>query len=90
MHCGLLMSTAEKEERHARLHDIVTTHTSHTWASMLVKMLLGAMDGQHMARQTPALSVQTMLERYTNAKKRLYFLDYDVCACVVVGNLRLH
>jgi hypothetical protein len=54
---------------------------------MLVKMLLSVMDGQHMARQTPALPVLTMLERYTKAKKRLFFLDYDVCACIVMLSL---
>ncbi|KAI0063941.1 trehalose 6-phosphate phosphatase [Artomyces pyxidatus] len=77
MHTGLLMSQAEKEQRHAALHAVVTTHTSHTWAMMLVKMLLGMMDSQNMARSTPVLPTDHMLSRYRCAPKRLFLLDYD-------------
>lgn len=49
---GLLMSPKEKAARQERLYKVVTTHTSHTWAAVLVKMLLGLMDGQGQACQT--------------------------------------
>ncbi|KAI0041612.1 glycosyltransferase family 20 protein [Auriscalpium vulgare] len=77
MHRGLLMSQPEKDERHSKLHTVVTTHTSHTWAMMLVKMLLGVMDSQNMARSTPVLPTDHMLQRYHSTGKRLFLLDYD-------------
>ena len=80
MNRGLLMSTAEKEQRHAKLHEVVTTQTSHTWAAMLVKMLLGVMGTSNMARQTPVFPTDNMFESYAKAKKRLFLCDYDVRA----------
>ncbi|KAH9164832.1 glycosyltransferase family 20 protein [Lactarius sanguifluus] len=78
MHRGLLMSQAEKETRHAKLYSVITTHTSQTWAMTLVKLLLGIVDSQGVARQTPALPTHRMLERYSLATKRLFLLDYDM------------
>ncbi|KAA1474504.1 glycosyltransferase family 20 protein [Dentipellis sp. KUC8613] len=74
---GLRMSDEEKLTRHKALYQVATTHTSHTWAAMLVKMLLNAMDSQNMARQTPVLPLERMVERYAAAKKRLFLCDYD-------------
>jgi len=73
------MSEAEKLERHRKLHKIVTTHTSHSWATVLVKMLLTQIDGQNTARQTPYIPRDVLEEKYQHAKKRLFLLDYDVC-----------
>ena len=73
------MSQAEKEERHAKLHNVVTTHTSHTWAAVLVKHLLSMMSVQNQARQTPYIPKEHLLGSYGTAKKRLFMLDYDVC-----------
>ena len=78
MHRGLTMSDEEKAQRHSALHDVVTTHTSQTWATSLVKMLLGQMGASNMARQTPVLPTEHMLSSYRSAKKRLFMLDYDV------------
>jgi trehalose 6-phosphate synthase/phosphatase len=75
---GLLMSDSEKLERHRKLHKIVTTHTSHTWAAILVKMLLSQIGGQNTARQTPYIPMDVLEEKYTNASKRLFLFDYDV------------
>jgi trehalose 6-phosphate synthase/phosphatase len=75
---GLLMSPKEKAGRQEKLYKVVTTHTSHTWASVLIKMLLGLMDGQGQARQTPYLLREDLRERYHAAKKRLFLFDYDV------------
>ena len=72
------MSDEEKAQRHAALHDVVTTHTSQTWATSLVKMLLGQIGTSNMARQTPVLPTEHMLTSYRSAKKRLFMLDYDV------------
>ncbi len=72
------MSQEEKASRHAQLYNVITTHTSHTWAMTLVNLLLGILDAQGVARQTPALPTHRMLEHYSQAKKRLFLLDYDV------------
>ncbi|KAG2132110.1 glycosyltransferase family 20-domain-containing protein [Suillus clintonianus] len=34
MNRGLVISEEEKASRHAALHKVVTTHTSHTWAAV--------------------------------------------------------
>lgn len=75
---GLLMSPSEKVERHAKLYKVVTTHTSHSWASILVKRLLGQLRRQGMARQTPYILKHQLEQLYTSAKKRLFLFDYDV------------
>ncbi|KAJ6615117.1 trehalose-6-phosphate phosphatase [Mycena sp. CBHHK59/15] len=74
---GLLMSEAEKVARHEMLYKVVTTHTSHTWAAVLVKMLLGQLGGNETARRTPYIPKETLESRYHAAKKRLFFFDYD-------------
>jgi len=72
------MSTAEKAKRHAGLYKIVTTHTSHHWAAVLVKMLLGQLSAEHAAHQTPYLDVAGMKKRFEGSEKRLMLFDYDV------------
>jgi trehalose 6-phosphate synthase/phosphatase len=84
MHRGLLMSQAEKDSRHAKLHNVITTHTSQTWAMTLVKFLLSIVDAQGVARQTPALPTHQMLESYSRSTKRLFLLDYDVSLTILI------
>ncbi|KAJ7712566.1 trehalose-6-phosphate phosphatase [Mycena metata] len=74
---GLIMSEPEKLSRHEELHRVVTTHTSHTWAAVLVKMLLSQMGGKESARATPYIPRDVLESRYHAAKKRLFFFDYD-------------
>ena len=78
MHKGLLMSESEKRERHQKLFKVVTTHTSHTWAAMLVKMLLGQVKSETQARVTPYIPKERLETAYRSAKKRLFLFDYDV------------
>lgn len=78
MNSGLLMSSASKAARHATLHKVVTTHTSHTWAALLVKMLLSQINVQTSARGTPYLPKELIRDRYERAGKRLFLFDYDV------------
>jgi len=78
MNTGLLMSSASKAARHAALHKVVTTHTSHTWAALLVKMLLSQINGQTTARGTPYLPRELLKDKYESAGKRLFLFDYDV------------
>ncbi|OJA12066.1 hypothetical protein AZE42_02193, partial [Rhizopogon vesiculosus] len=77
MNRGLLMSPQEKTARHAALHKVVTTHTSHTWAAVLVKMLLSQINAQNTARQTPYIPREKLKDVYEKAGKRLFLFDYD-------------
>ncbi|KAF8878174.1 hypothetical protein CPB84DRAFT_1817530 [Gymnopilus junonius] len=74
---GLVMDPAEKAARHAKLYKVVTTHTAHTWAAVLVKMLLGQLGLQGMARRTPYIPKDLLEGLYVKAKKRLFLFDYD-------------
>ncbi|KAF8499502.1 glycosyltransferase family 20 protein [Gautieria morchelliformis] len=74
---GLLMSEAEKQLRHAALHKVVTTHTSHHWAAVLVKMLLSQICTENTAHQTPYLDFTLLRNAYRSANKRLFLFDYD-------------
>ncbi|KAG5732360.1 Trehalose-phosphatase [Termitomyces sp. T112] len=78
---GLLMSSEEKARRQAKLYKVVTTHTSHTWGALLVKMLLGQVDGKGQARMTPYIPKEMLIGEYEKAGrgqgKRLFLLDYD-------------
>ncbi|PCH35002.1 glycosyltransferase family 20 protein [Wolfiporia cocos MD-104 SS10] len=77
MHRGLMMTDEEKLNRHQQLYKTVTTHTSHTWAAMLAKMLLAQIGGQNFARMTPPMPKDRLESQYVSAKKRLFLLDYD-------------
>lgn len=72
------MSEAEKASRHEPLYKVVTTHTSHTWAAVLVKMLLGQINKQNTARKTPFIVKEILEQHYRNTTKRLLLFDYDV------------
>ena len=71
------MSDEEKARRHAKLYKVVTTHTSHSWAAVLAKMLLSQMGLPGLARQTPYIPIDQLLGLYTKAKNRLFLFDYD-------------
>lgn len=72
------MSDSEKLARHDKLYKVVTTHTSHTWAAVLVKMLLGQINSANQARMTPYIPKEVLVNTYQTAKKRLFLFDYDV------------
>lgn len=72
------MSEGEKHLRHAALHKVVTTHTSHHWAAVLVKMLLSQICVENTAHQTPHLDMTMLRNAYNKARKRLLLFDYDV------------
>ncbi|SJK98408.1 related to trehalose-6-phosphate phosphatase [Armillaria ostoyae] len=74
---GLLMGEAEKLLRHVKLHKVVTTHTSHTWAAVLVKMMLSQMNSTNTAKMTPYIPKEILQSKYRMAKKRLFLFDYD-------------
>ncbi|KAH7909154.1 trehalose 6-phosphate phosphatase [Hygrophoropsis aurantiaca] len=77
MNRGLVMPRSEKLSRHQKLHKVVTTHTSHTWAAVLVKMLLGQINGRNTARRTPFIPKEHLKASYDKAAKRLFLFDYD-------------
>lgn len=73
------MPEPEKLALHAKLYKSVTTHTSHTWAAMLVRMLLAQIGTEHTAHSTPFLEKDKLIQAYKKAKQRLFLFDYDVC-----------
>lgn len=72
------MSEEEKTARHDKLHRTVTTHTSHTWAAVLVKMLLEQINHRATAKATARLDNKVVSKSYAAAHKRLFCYDYDV------------
>lgn len=72
------MTAEDKEVRQSALYKIVTTYTSYSWASMLVKKLLQQVGAENTAHNTPVLDRPAMTSMYENAKKRLMLFDYDV------------
>lgn len=90
MHKGLLMSPTEKVKRHDALYKVVNTHTSHSWAALLIRQLLGTIHGPNQARKTPYIPRETLEGKYEKARKRLFFFDYDVSwvsffLCFLIG-----
>ena len=77
MHRGLTMPEDEKARRHEQLYKTVTTHTSHTWATMLAKKLLERLGSSNMARRTPFIPKYELERHYATARKRLFLFDYD-------------
>lgn len=82
MHRGLTMADDEKARRHAALYDTVRTHTSHTWAATLAKILLQQIGTQNLAKMTLPMPTDRLEAQYRAAKKRLFLLDYDVSVVV--------
>lgn len=78
------MSEAEKQLRHAALHKVVTTHTSHHWAAVLIKMLLSQIGNENTAHQTPYLDMRLLKNIYYKAKRRLFLFDYDVRKFIMI------
>ncbi|KAG0193419.1 threalose-6-phosphate phosphatase [Apophysomyces sp. BC1034] len=75
---ALTMSPEEKYTRHQQLYSHVTSNTASVWAHSFVKQLVAVTQEQmNQSRFTPALDVDKLLEKYTNAKRRLMFFDYD-------------
>ncbi|KAG1719679.1 trehalose-phosphatase-domain-containing protein [Suillus lakei] len=66
------------------LHKVVTTHTSHTWAAVLAKMLLSQTNGQNTAHQTPYIPRDRLKELYNNAGKHLFLFDYNGMLTLIV------
>ncbi|KZT69086.1 glycosyltransferase family 20 protein [Daedalea quercina L-15889] len=77
IHRGLTMSDEEKARRHATLYETVRTHTSHTWAATLAKILLQQIGRQNLAKMTLPMPKDRLEAQYRAAKKRLFLLDYD-------------
>lgn len=71
------MSEEERSARQEKLYKVVTTHTSHTWAAVLVKMLLQQLNSKGVAKTTPFIHAEHLDQHYANSKKRLFFFDYD-------------
>ncbi|KIM27999.1 glycosyltransferase family 20 protein [Serendipita vermifera MAFF 305830] len=66
-----------RARRQAALYKVVTTHTSHTWAAILVRMLLSQIGTENTAHQTPYMEQSKLEASYNAAARRLLLFDYD-------------
>ncbi|KAG8796999.1 threalose-6-phosphate phosphatase, partial [Serendipita sp. 398] len=71
------MPEEERASRQAALYKVVTTHTSHTWAAILVRMLLSQIGTENMAHHTPYMDQSSLEKSYATASRRLLLFDYD-------------
>ncbi|UZJ52633.1 hypothetical protein CBS101457_001953 [Exobasidium rhododendri] len=74
---ALMMSDEERLQRHDDLYHQVISHTSHTWAATLVKLLVQQLLSEQTAHFTPPLNRTHLVEQHHHATKRLFLLDYD-------------
>lgn len=77
IHYALVMSEKERLRRHDDLYHQVVSHTSHTWAATLVKLLVQQLLSEQTAHFTPPLDRQQLVQSHHQAAKRLFLLDYD-------------
>jgi trehalose 6-phosphate synthase/phosphatase len=77
IHYALIMSEEEKLRRHDDLYHQVVSHTSHTWAATLIKLLVQQLLSEQTAHFTPPLNRQQLIQSHHQAAKRLFLLDYD-------------
>ena len=68
MHRGLTMPEDEKARRHEQLYKTVTTHTLHTWATMLAKKLLERLGSSNMAHRTPFIPKYELERHYAELR----------------------
>jgi len=74
---ALVMSDEERLRRHDDLYHQVISHTSHTWAASLVKLLVQQLLSEQSAHFTPPLNRSHLVQQHHHATKRLFLLDYD-------------
>ncbi|KAI9481077.1 MAG: glycosyltransferase family 20-domain-containing protein [Benjaminiella poitrasii] len=78
IHYALTMSTEEKNTRHEKLYNHVTSHTADFWAHSFIKQLVSVSEQQDLqSHATPKLDTQKLVQDYQTAKKRVMFFDYD-------------
>ena len=77
IHYALVMSDEERRRRHEDLYHQVISHTSHTWAATLVKLLVQQLLSEQTAHFTPPLDQSLLVQQHHSAAKRLFLLDYD-------------
>ncbi|KAM0721778.1 hypothetical protein Q7P37_002703 [Cladosporium fusiforme] len=76
---ALEMGDAEKKQRWAALHKIIAHQTGGRWAEQL-RLGLDKFYNEHGVRDAtsiPRLSVPQISEKYKNASRRLFILDYE-------------
>ncbi|KAI7899821.1 glycosyltransferase family 20-domain-containing protein [Cokeromyces recurvatus] len=78
IHYALTMSTEEKNTRHEKLYNHVTSHTADFWAHSFIKQLVSVSEQQDLqSHATPKLDLTKLSQDYKNANKRVMFFDYD-------------
>ncbi|KAK7521927.1 alpha,alpha-trehalose phosphate synthase-like protein subunit [Phyllosticta citriasiana] len=76
---ALVMAPEEKERRFTKLRNVVSHHTGDYWINTLNKVL-AKVHSEHFMRDTmsiPRLSLSQVSEKYKNANRRIFILDYE-------------
>lgn len=74
---ALDMTEDQKASMHRTLYDSVTRNTVQAWTVDFLKRLLTNLSSFDQSSSTPALDRAKLLERYRQAKRRLFMFDYD-------------
>lgn len=77
IHHALMISQQERIRRHEDLYHQVISHTSYSWATTLIKVLVQQLLSEQSAHFTPPLEREQLTQAFAKAKKRLILLDYD-------------
>ncbi|KAF2142196.1 glycosyltransferase family 20 protein [Aplosporella prunicola CBS 121167] len=76
---ALEMSPEEKERRYTKLNNVIMHHTGEYWCTTL-SHTLAKVHEEHFMRDTmsiPRLSTSQLCEKYKNANRRIFILDYE-------------
>lgn len=77
IHEALTMSKEDKKIKHAQLFDYITMNTANFWAKSFVKQLELSSKLTTKSNPTPKLDLKSLKEKFSKARRRLLFLDYD-------------
>lgn len=87
---ALCLSAEERSIKHKLLYDYICSNSAHFWADSFIRELQQTARIPAESNPTPALCFPTVKTAYAIAKKRLFFLDYDVNSLLLQVFIRLH
>ncbi|KAI1438122.1 trehalose-phosphatase [Xylaria sp. CBS 124048] len=74
---ALTMSPKKRETMRANLYSHVTTQSVQSWIAKFLRKLVSTLASHRNETATPVLDGTVLLQRYREARKRLFLFDYD-------------
>ncbi|KAI0015584.1 family 20 glycosyltransferase [Xylariomycetidae sp. FL0641] len=74
---ALTMSPEKRLSMQSNLYNHVTTQNVQNWIAKFLRKLVGTLATTKVDNSTPLLDRTVMLQKYRQAKKRLFMFDYD-------------